>query len=132
MSEYRASTSSLDRAHVAAEKLTDDSTIEDVQEVLALFKQAAWPDGRKLSAGTIAWVVADFLPSWLSAEHESSLETRAEKLREDARRFASDAFKAGHYPNPVGHSVRGCVVCEAARAVRESGLPLDAEGLWPE
>lgn len=58
--------STLDRAHEAAAKLAEDSTTEEVQYVLALFREAAWPDGRRLAPGTIAWLVADFLPRWLA------------------------------------------------------------------
>lgn len=55
----------------------------------------------------------------------------------EARRFATAAFEAGHWPNPVDHSVAGCKVClaaqgcsilaEAARAeAAEGSVPLSA------
>lgn len=58
---------SLDSAHEAAAALTPDSSDAEVLAVLASFKQAAWPDGRKLSPGTLAWFVGDFLPGWVAA-----------------------------------------------------------------
>jgi len=58
---------SLDSAHSAAAALGTDATDAEVLAVLEKFRRAAWPDGRTLSPGTLAWFVADFLPGWVEA-----------------------------------------------------------------
>lgn len=55
----------LDKTHAAAEKLSESSTPGEIREVLALFKGAAWPGEFKGAPGTIAWLMADYLPRWL-------------------------------------------------------------------
>jgi hypothetical protein len=56
--------SKLDQAHEAAEKLTVDSTPDEVHAVLNKFKEAVWPVG-KFDKGTVAWLMADFFPEWI-------------------------------------------------------------------
>lgn len=55
----------FDRVHEAAAKLDENSTPDEVRAVVILYREAAWPDGRTLSPGTLAWFVGDFLPRWL-------------------------------------------------------------------
>lgn len=51
----------------------------------------------------------------MTEEHDAALLQRVQQLADDAASFATDAFNAGHYPNPVGHAVAGCVICAAAK-----------------
>lgn len=41
-----------------------------------------------------------------------------EAMLADLEKYADEAFNAGHFPNPIGHSFVGCTVCRIARAAR--------------
>lgn len=68
----------LDKAHEMAAALTEESSIEDLNEVLSEFKAKCWPTGVN-SKGTIAWIMADFLPRWL-IELQKDLNSVTERL----------------------------------------------------